>query len=191
MTYQLSRLSVLVIDDNQPIRLLIRSLLLDLGVGTVEMADGGESGWREYLKKKPDLIIVDWRMKDLDGIEFTRRVRSDKQSHQPHIPIIMTTGFTNKERVFTARDAGVTEFLIKPFTVQGLARHLMHVVENPRQFVISPNFTGPDRRRRQEEPDVPDLKRSDDKDKIIEKSKKSPKYLDLRGGNIKKSDSQS
>lgn len=185
MSYQLSRLRVLVIDDNQPIRLLIRSLLLDLGVGLVDMADSGERGWQEYLKNKPDIIIVDWWMKGLDGIEFTRRIRTDKQSHTPYIPIIMTTGFTNKERVFVARDAGVTEFLIKPFTVQGLARHLMHVVENPRQFVLSPEFVGPDRRRREEELDIPNLKRGEDKKKIVEKSTKSPKYLDLRGGNVK------
>lgn len=186
MSYQLSRLRVLVVDDNQPIRLLIRSLLMDLGVGIVDMADSGKIGWKEYLKNKPDIIIVDWRMKDVDGIEFTRQIRTDPQSHTPHIPIIMTTGFTNKERVFIARDAGVTEFLIKPFTVQGLARHLVHVVENPRQFVKSPNFVGPDRRRREEDVDVPSLKRGSDKKKIAEKSVKSAKYLDLRGGNVKK-----
>lgn len=188
MSYQLSRLRVLVIDDNQPIRLLIRSLLLDLGVGIVDMADSGRNGWNEYLKNKPDIIIVDWRMKDIDGIEFTRRVRTDPESHTQYVPIIMTTGFTNKERVFMARDAGVTEFLIKPFTVQGLARHLQHVVENPRQFVISSEFVGPDRRRREEEVDVPALKRSEDKKAIVEKSKKSSKYIDLRGGNVAQSD---
>ena len=182
MSYKLSQLRVLVVDDNQPIRMLIRSLLMDLGVGLVDMADGGESGWREYLKKKPDIVIVDWRMKDVDGIELTRRVRTDSQSHTPHTPIVMTTGFTSKERVFLARDAGVTEFLIKPFTVQGLARHLVHVVENPRQFVVSPHFTGPDRRRRADDVDVPNMKRGGDKEQIVKKSKKSAKYLDLRGG---------
>ncbi len=185
MSYKLSRLKILVVDDNQPIRMLVRSLLMDLGVGTIFMADDGERGWQSYLKNKPDIMIVDWRMEQVDGIELTRRIRTDELSHTPHIPIIMTTGFTNKERVFLARDAGVTEFLIKPFTVQGLARHLTHIVENPRQFVISPDFVGPDRRRRDQEVDIPELKRREDEDKIAEKSKKSSKYLDLRGGNVK------
>lgn len=188
MSYKLSRLRILVVDDNQPIRLLIRSLLLDLGVGIVDMADSGKNGWDEYLKNKPDIIIVDWRMEDVDGIEFTRRVRNNPESHTQHIPIIMTTGFSNKERVFIARDAGVTEFLIKPFTVQGLARHLQHVVENPRQFVISSEFTGPDRRRREEDVGVPELKRNQDRNTIVEKSTKSSKYIDLRGGNVSQSD---
>lgn len=148
MSYKLSRIRILVIDDNQPIRMLIRSLLLDLGVGVVDMAGSADEGWREYIRHKPDIIFVDWRMEDMDGLDFTYRVRRDEESPTPTIPIIMMTGFTNKERVFQARDAGVTEFLIKPFTVQGLSRHLSHVIENPRQFIVSPNFVGPDRRRR-------------------------------------------
>lgn len=165
MSYKLSRIRVLVIDDNQPIRMLIRSLLLDLGVGVVDMSDNGEHGWREYIKHKPDIIFVDWKMENSDGIEFTKRVRQDSDSPTPTIPIIMMTGFTNKERVFQARDVGVTEFLIKPFTVQGLSRHLTHVIENPRQFVVSPNFVGPDRRRRHDPAEAKKARRKIDKDK--------------------------
>jgi CheY-like chemotaxis protein len=184
MSYQLSRLRILIIDDNQPIRLLIRSLLMDLGVGFVDVADNGRKGWDMFTSNPPDLIVVDWRMNDGNGLEFTRRVRKDPLSPQPHIPIIMTTGFTNKERVFQARDAGVTEFLIKPFTVQNLSRHLTHVIENPRKFVMSSNFTGPDRRRREQEVDAGKKKRQSDNIHEAEDSafKKSDNYIDLRGG---------
>jgi CheY-like chemotaxis protein len=165
MSYKLSRIRVLVIDDNQPIRMLIRSLLLDLGVGVVDMADTGERGWIEYTRHKHDIIFVDWKMDNMAGIEFTKRVRQDPESPVPTVPIILTTGFTNKERVFQARDVGVTEFLIKPFTVQGLSRHLTHVIENPRQFVVSPEFVGPDRRRRHDAAEAHRKRRKADQEK--------------------------
>ena len=173
MSYKLSRIRVLVIDDNTPIRMLIRSLLLDLGVGVVDMAAGAEEGWESFIRYKPDIIFVDWHMDSMDGVEFTMRVRRDSDSPNPTIPIIMMTGFTNKERVFLARDAGVTEFLIKPFTVQGLSRHLSHVIENPRQFVVSPNFVGPDRRRRTDAVMAVRKRRRTDKSSGEEETKKT------------------
>jgi two-component system, chemotaxis family, chemotaxis protein CheY len=188
MSYKLKNIRVLVIDDNMPIRMLVRSLLLDLGFGSVDVAADGEEGWKSYCLHKPDIILVDWRMDKVDGVEFTRRVRSDNTSPKSKVPVIMMTGFTNKQRVFAARDVGVTEFLIKPFTVQTLAAHLMHVIERPRDFVIAPNFVGPDRRRRKDDVDDDGKKRKTDPKKRRSKTqddaehKKSTKYLDLRGG---------
>jgi CheY-like chemotaxis protein len=173
MSYNLKTIRVLVIDDNLPMRMLIRSILLDLGFETVDMAGGIQEGLELYTANRPDIIIVDWRMDKSDGIEFTKQVRKSDGGHKSKIPIIIMTGFTNKERVFAARDAGVTEFLMKPFTIKSLASHLMHIIERPRDFVISPNFTGPDRRRRKEE--------TEEKKRKIE-AKKSAKYIDLRGG---------
>jgi len=170
MSYNLGRIRVLVIDDNQPIRTLIRSLLLDFGVGVVDVAASGEEGWENYKKYKPDIIFVDWRMEDMDGLEFTMKIRRDEESPTPTVPVIMMTGFTNKERVFQARDSGVTEFLIKPFTVQGLSRHLSHVIENPRQFIVAPGFVGPDRRRRNDPEMASQSRRKSDE---VEKKKKS------------------
>lgn len=182
MSYKLKTLRVLVIDDNAPIRLLVRSLLLDLGFGHVHAEPDAQSGWNSYCTQKPDIILVDWRMDKSDGIEFTKRVRKDPASHNPTVPIVIMTGFTNKQRVFDARDAGVTEFLIKPFTVQILADRLMHIIEKPRDFVLAPAYTGPDRRRRRDAVEEEDLKRKSDaaaKEKALSKSKK---YVDLRGG---------
>jgi two-component system chemotaxis response regulator CheY len=74
----------------------------------------------------------------------------DYLSHpSTHVPVLMITGYAEKHVVEAARDAGATEFLAKPVTVDGLGARLMSVIENPRQFISSGTFVGPDRRRRQ------------------------------------------
>lgn len=192
MSYQLRNLCVLVIDDNRPIRSLIKSLLIDLGVGRVETAVSGEEGYKMYCEEAPDIILVDWRMEGMNGIEFTRKVRNDSDSPNRFVPIIIMTGYTNKERVFEARDAGVTEFLIKPFTVSNLAKYIGHVIENPRKFVVSSGYVGPDRRRRAKPAATSArARRAEDASnapKALKKSevKRSPQYVDLRGDNGKR-----
>jgi two-component system chemotaxis response regulator CheY len=81
-------------------------------------------------------------------LEFTREVRTAPGSPNPFIPIVMITGHTEKHRVQAARDAGITEFLAKPFTAQSLFAHLAIIIEHPRPFVRCPGYFGPDRRRK-------------------------------------------
>lgn len=151
MPYRLKNLRVLLIDDNQPVRLLIRSLLLDLGFNLVDMAENIEEGWNLYCANTPDVILLDWRLDNPDGLEFVRRLRKSRSSPTPDIPVIMMTGYTNKDLLFKARDAGISEFLIKPFTIDTLTRQFSQLIEKPRDFVITNEFVGPDRRRRREE----------------------------------------
>lgn len=160
--YNLNKMNVLIVDDNQPIRMLIRSLLLDLGVGAVEMAASGAEAWQVYRYSKPDIILLDWHLDDMSGLEVTKRIRRDPDSPRPHIPIVMTTGFTTRENVEKARDVGITEFLVKPFTVKGLARHIEHIIEKPRDFIVSTGYVGPDRRRKLMEFEEGFMKRRDD-----------------------------
>jgi len=122
-----------------------------LGFGHVYAEASVEKGWNTYCTQQPDIILVDCRMDNQDGIEFIRRVRKEPGSPNPSVPIVVMTGFTNKQRLFNARDAGITEFLIKPFTVQTLVERLTYIIEKPRDFVLAPKYTGPDRRRRRED----------------------------------------
>jgi DNA-binding response OmpR family regulator len=151
MPYNLKGIRILIIDGNVPIRTLLRSLLMDLGFRTVDVEDGSEKGWLSFCNNKPDIILVDWRMDSQDSIEFVERVRKDPSSINPYVPIMIMTGFTQKARVLMARDAGVTEFLIKPFSVKILTDRLTYIIEKPRDFVMAPKFIGPDRRRRNNE----------------------------------------
>ncbi len=151
MAYNFKTLKVLVVEDNQPMSDMVQSLLYAFGAGEVFTAKNGEEGFDKYVRHTPDIIIADWMMKPVDGIMFTKKVRNDPRSTNPFIPIILMTGFSEKKRVIVARDSGVTEFLVKPFTAKDLYKRIAQVIERPRQFVKTIEFFGPDRRRKLEE----------------------------------------
>ena len=147
MAYQFEKISVLIVEDNLPMMELTRSLLETFGIMNVESAPNGEEGFKKFCRGNHDLIIADWMMKPMDGISLTRRIRNDPQSPNQFVPVILVTGFSEKRRVIQARDAGVTEFLVKPFNARDLYRRIAQIIERPRQFVRSEDFFGPDRRR--------------------------------------------
>jgi len=101
-------------------------------------------------------------MAPMDGLEFSRTVRTAGNSPNPFVPIIMITGHTEKHQVEAARDAGITEFLIKPITAQSLFSRIAEVVERPRAFVRCESYFGPDRRRRNVESYTGPWRRHDD-----------------------------
>ncbi|HEY1097171.1 MAG TPA: response regulator [Alphaproteobacteria bacterium] len=148
MPYRLTNIRVLIIDENPPVRLLMRSLLLDLGIGMIDMAAHAEQGWDFYNRFRPDMIVLDWPATDRTALDFIQRVRNHPDSPLPHVPIIVVTGHSPAERVKQIRDAGASDLIIKPFTMHSLVSHLIHIVETPRAFVRTPYFVGPDRRRR-------------------------------------------
>lgn len=148
MAYELQNISVLIVEDNKPMLDLVVSILETFGVSKVLTATNGNEGFEIFRKNNPDLVIVDWMMRPTDGISLTRRLRNDPGSSNRYVPIILMTGFSEKRRVIQARDSGVTEFLVKPFTVRDLYRRITQIIERPRQFVRSDDFFGPDRRRR-------------------------------------------
>lgn len=148
MSYRFDDISILVVEDNQPMLEITKTLLTTFGVGTVHGAKDGDAGFEAYCKYKPDIVIADWMMKPVDGISLARRIRNDPASPNHFVPIILMTGFSEMRRVIQARDAGVTEFLVKPFTARDLFKRLTQIIERPRQFVRSEDFFGPDRRRK-------------------------------------------
>jgi DNA-binding response OmpR family regulator len=75
-------------------------------------------------------------------------IRTNEDSPNHFLPIIMITGHSERSRVNAARDAGVNEFLVKPVTAKGLMERLSLIVNRPRNFVKSKHYFGPDRRRR-------------------------------------------
>ncbi len=90
-------------------------------------------------------------MPPINGVEFTRRVRASTERSIKFLPIIMLTAHADKRRVLLARDAGVTEFLAKPFTPHALYTHIASIVEHPRSFIECDAFFDPDRRRKNQD----------------------------------------
>lgn len=149
MPYDFSNVSVLIVEDNQPLAAITRSILETFGVKTIHAATNGEEGFAKFREHNHDIIIADWMMKPVNGIELTRRLRHDPLSPNPFVPIILMTGYAERDKVVEARDCGVTEFLAKPFTAQDLYKRLAQIIERPRQFIKNDVFFGPDRRRKQ------------------------------------------
>ena len=145
----LSNLSVLVVDDKEPIRELICAILENFGVPDVRQAADANSAFRDLQAHTPDAVITDLKMQPIDGLAFTRSVRTDPDSPAPNVPILMVTGHCEKHHVEEARDAGVTDFIAMPVTSNTIAERLTSAIQRPREFVRARAFVGPDRRRRQ------------------------------------------
>jgi len=148
MAYDFKNIAVLIVDSQPAMVELIRDVLQMFGVQKIITRTEGKSGLRAFEEHMPDLIIIDWDLADLDGIEFTKAVR--RSPNDPYVPIIFMAALSSQKRVAEARDSGITEFLRKPFTAQALYKHIETIVERPRPFVRVPDFFGPDRRRRQD-----------------------------------------
>ena len=148
MPLNFEKLSVLVVEDTLPMLRLMNAVLGTLGIKNTFAATHGERGFEVFRKEAPDIVIADWHMEPVDGIELTQRIRRDPLSPNRMAPIILITGFSAVSRVGIARDAGVTEFMVKPFSANDLAKRLAHVINKPRDFIDAPEYFGPDRRRR-------------------------------------------
>ena len=146
--YNLDRLSFLVVDDNKHMRALVRAILHSLGSRQVVEAEDGAQAFQELRSIPADIVICDWDMTPLDGIDFVKLVRTGKDSPNPFIPIIMLTAHTDFGRVMEARDTGVHEFLAKPVSAKGLYSRIRTIIEKPRTFMRTKTYFGPDRRRK-------------------------------------------
>ncbi len=148
MAFNLKKLSVLVVEDTVPMRKLLASVLETLGVGTIMTAGDGARGFELFCKESPDIVLADWYTAPMNGIELTQEIRRNPLSPNRVAPVILVTGYSAMARVALARDAGVTEFMVKPFSASDLAKRLAYVITKPRNFVDSRIYFGPDRRRR-------------------------------------------
>ncbi len=149
--YRFDRLKVLVVDDNPHMRKLVVAILQAFGVIQIFEAADGTRAWTTLREANPDVIILDWMMEGMTGIELVKMLRTSPQTPNPFVPIIMLTGYTQVDHVRQARDAGVNEFLAKPVSVKAIMSRLVSVIENPRPFVRTKAYFGPCRRRRGKE----------------------------------------
>jgi two-component system, chemotaxis family, chemotaxis protein CheY len=147
MAYNLEHLQVQLIEDNSNMRALVKAMLNALGMENVHDYANGEQAMAALRDITPDLIITDWMMAPVDGLEYTKFIRDHIDSPDIFTPIILMTGHTERWRIIAARDAGVTELLAKPISAKTLYDRILAVIEKPRPFVRTKSFFGPCRRR--------------------------------------------
>jgi CheY-like chemotaxis protein len=138
---------VLVTDDNAALRGLLRVSLQAFGFSKVIEATDGERALETLRAEPVDLLVTDWKMKPMDGVELVRALRDRATSPAPYLPIIVLTAYADADKASQARDAGADEFLVKPFTAEALARSIRSVLDPARSFITDSNYFGPDRRR--------------------------------------------
>jgi two-component system, chemotaxis family, chemotaxis protein CheY len=109
---------VLVVDDSKVMRNIIKKMLAPFGLFEILEAKDGKDAWEKLQKESVDLILSDWNMPRMKGIELLRKVRADGALAE--LPFVMVTAEAMEDNVAEATEARVTSYLTKPFTPEGL-----------------------------------------------------------------------
>ena len=119
-------LQVLLVDDQKSMRQLTRFSLEQIGIKQVVEAKSGEEALCAMQGGKFDLVISDWNMDGMDGLDLLKHIRSDPLVKKT--PFIMATGQNAKEQVMVAVKAGVNNYIVKPLSVQVLKKKIEAVI---------------------------------------------------------------
>ncbi len=120
-------MKILIVDDFSTMRRIIKNLLRDLGFTNTEEADDGTTALPMLQTGKFDLLITDWNMPGMQGIDLLRAVRADEKLAT--LPVLMVTAEQKREQIIEAAKAGVNGYIVKPFTAQTLKEKLEKIFE--------------------------------------------------------------
>ncbi len=119
---------ILIVDDYKTMLRIIRNLLKQLGFNNVDEAIDGSSALQKLREKECALIISDWNMEPMSGLQLPKEVRADVTLKE--LPFIMITAESKSEDVITAKEAGVSNYIVKPFNAAALKGKLTTVLGN-------------------------------------------------------------
>ena len=114
--------SVLVVDDYSTMRRIMRNLLAQIGFANVEEAEDGASALKKLQERSFNLIISDWNMMPMSGLDLLREVRAREELSS--LPFIMITAANEAKDVMVAKEAGVNYYIVKPFTAETLKKKI-------------------------------------------------------------------
>lgn len=109
-------MKILVVDDFSTMRRIIKNLLRDLGFNNTSEADDGLTALPMLKSGNYDLLVTDWNMPGMQGIDLLKAVRADADENLKNIPVLMVTAEQKKEQIIEAAQAGVNGYIVKPFT---------------------------------------------------------------------------
>ena len=121
-------MKVLVVDNSTPMRRVIKGVLRQIGFKNIIEADDGSMALQELRKEKAGLIVSDWNMPKMNGLELLKAVRSDQDLKD--IPFIMITAEVQKDNVLEAIKAGVSGYITKPFTLETVSKKVKKVFKS-------------------------------------------------------------
>ncbi|HEB77987.1 MAG TPA: chemotaxis protein CheY [Methylothermaceae bacterium] len=120
-------MKILVVDDFSTMRRIIKNLLRELGFTNVSEADDGQTALPKLQAGDFDLLITDWNMPGMTGIDLLKAVRADEKL--ANLPVLMVTAEARREQIIAAAQAGVNGYIIKPFTAGTLKEKLEKIFE--------------------------------------------------------------
>lgn len=141
-------LSVLIVDDQPFFRVLLSEVLRTLGVQEIHTATDGADALDALENVVPDLVITDWVMPQMDGLELARQIRHARDPGIHMLPVILVTANNLKSQIERARNCGIDTFVLKPVSIKSVVERLRDVIERPRPLVLTDTYRGPCRRRR-------------------------------------------
>jgi len=148
---QITKSGILIIDPQANMAALVADMLRSLGRRDIREVYDANLAQVELRRRPFELVIIDDGLTKPGAVEIVRRLRADTDSINRLAPIIMMSAAPDATRIAAARDAGVTEFLRKPFAANHLKTRLESIAANPRPFVEAGGYAGPDRRRQARE----------------------------------------
>jgi two-component system chemotaxis response regulator CheY len=119
------KMKILVVDDFATMRRIIKNVLKQIGFTNISEADNGNSALKALKSEKYDLVMCDWNMPEMPGIELLNKVRADDQLK--NTPFVMVTAEAQKENILEAVKAGVSNYVVKPFTADTVEQKLKKV----------------------------------------------------------------
>ncbi|MBI4848398.1 MAG: chemotaxis response regulator CheY [Nitrospirae bacterium] len=121
------KMKILVVDDFSTMRRIVKNLLRQLGYENIEEAEDGAQAYSKLKNGGYGFVVSDWNMPNMDGLEMLKKVRSDPELKD--LPILMVTAEAEKEKVITAIQAGVNNYIVKPFTGEILKEKMDKILE--------------------------------------------------------------
>ena len=139
-------LAYLVVDDGRFARATVKDVLHGIGIrNIVEMADAAEA--IHYVGEHPvDVIVADFEISGMNGAEFVWRLRRSREERVRRIPVVMVSDHADEGHIRIAINAGVNEYISKPFSQKDLYARIRRSVITPKPFIIASGYIGPDRR---------------------------------------------
>ena len=120
-------MNILIVEDFKSMRRIINQLLKQLGFSNVDEAEDGSSALEKIKAKSYGLVISDWNMEPMSGLEMLKQIRASEEAYK-NVPVIMITAESKTENVIAAKQAGVNNYIVKPFNAETLKTKMSAVI---------------------------------------------------------------
>lgn len=144
----LSRVPILIADRDRELSRVVGGMLKAVGFASIRYAHCSQTVVASVQEHHADIILSELTLEPIDGLSILRRLRNANDPTIKYLPVVMLSARASADNILAARDFGANYFIAKPFSVRTVLSRLREIIEQPRPFVITPDFKGPDRRLR-------------------------------------------